>query len=84
MNNAGSFAIALLEKDLIKDRQELLCPGANSALVTIPTKAEFLSIDDPSRAAETRSHMVDHTATRLAIATSRKAMDSDSLAIHVQ
>ncbi|HVJ81690.1 MAG TPA: hypothetical protein VNC50_11520, partial [Planctomycetia bacterium] len=50
LNNAGSFAYALKAKELIGEISMFVCPGADSALVRIPTPEDLQAAEsDPAR-----------------------------------
>lgn len=45
LNNAGAFAVMLNTRELLPDRQTLVCPSANSAVVTVPSVDTFVETD---------------------------------------
>jgi hypothetical protein len=58
LNNAGSFAVALMTKELLKGPEDLLCPGANSGIVRVPTVNQFLAaMEDKTRLDAFRVYM---------------------------
>ena len=58
LGNAGAFAVALRERELIPTTRRLICPGSNTGVVLVPTFGELQkSMEDPERFATLKRYM---------------------------
>jgi hypothetical protein len=58
LGNAGSYSVALRQRELIPNVRHLLCPAANAGVVMVPTFAELQkAASDPDRLATLKRYM---------------------------